>query len=125
MDINPTSAAPHALLAGSLLDHPYAAQQGREQPALVRSSPATKSELWSLCALGPIAVSDLRANSHPELFLSDASEEFTASVRAPISGKFARELQRHCLARGAWGKRVGLEDMGSWLKKMSFLQVFL
>eukprot|EP00435_Cladocopium_sp_Y103_P033667 s2641_g8.t1 len=97
-----------------LLDHLYAAQQGRDQAALVELSPELKSELWSLCALGPIAVADLKAASHPELFLSDASEEFTASVRTEITGEFCRELQRHCLARGAWGKL--LSPWQSWLK---------
>ena len=97
-----------------LLDYMAAAQQGREQSEVIELSPEAKSELWSLCALGPIAISDLRARSHPELFLSDASEEFTASARTEITGKFSQELQRHCLSRGAWGKL--LTPWQSWLK---------
>jgi len=97
-----------------LLDHLYQAQQGRLQEDVIELSAGAKSELWTLCALGPVAVSDLRAQSHGELFLSDASEEFTASVRTGCSAEFSRELQRHCLARGAWSKL--LTPWQSWLK---------
>lgn len=97
-----------------LLDHLYAAQQGRGQEDLVELSGEAKSELWSLCALGGIAVADLRAQSHGELFLSDASEEFTASVKAPVSKELVCELHRHCLARGAWSKL--LTPWQSWLR---------
>ena len=65
-----------------------------------------KSEIWSLCALGGIAMADLRAQSHRELFFSDAFEEFTAELSS--------QLHRHCLARGAWSKL--LTPWQSWLK---------
>eukprot|EP00438_Fugacium_kawagutii_P016872 Skav223762 [mRNA] locus=scaffold521:2192:6754:+ [translate_table: standard] len=97
-----------------LLDYVYLAQQGREQDDLVRLSPELISELWSLVALGPVAVADLRAETHPEIFLSDASEEFTASVKTKATQVFCRELQRHCLARGVWSKL--LSPWKSWLR---------
>ena len=97
-----------------LLDHIYIAQQGRDQEDIVQLSGELKSELWCLCSLGGVAVADLRAQSHGELFLSDASEEFTASVKTMIGKPLARELSRHCLARGSWSKL--LTPWQSWLK---------
>ena len=73
-----------------LLDHLYQAQQGRSQESVIALSGEAKSEIWSLCALRGIAVADLRAQSHRELFLFDASEEFTAPVTRLI-------LARSCL----------------------------
>ena len=90
------------------LDHLYQAQQGRSQESVIAVSGEAKSEIWSLCALGGIA--DLRAQSHKELFLSDASEEFTASVKVDISKELSSELQ----PRGAWSKL--LTPWQSWLK---------
>ena len=97
-----------------LLDHLYQAQQGRDQDAVIALSGEATSEIWCLCALGGLAVADLRAQSHQELFLSDASEEFTASVKVNIGRELSAELRRHCLARGAWGKL--LTPWQSWLK---------
>ena len=102
-----------------LLDHLYEAQQGRDQHALIALSVEARSELWSLVALGPIAVSDIRARSHAELYLSDASEEFTASVKTVISQDLSQELQRHCLSRGAWGKL--LSPWQAWQKTHGYL----
>ena len=102
-----------------LLDHLYSAQQGRAQTDLIELSAGAVSELWSLCSLGPIAVADLRARSHPELFLSDASEEFTASVRSEISRDFSKE------ARGVSALplgRPGLSVMEISQKMTNYLQ---
>jgi hypothetical protein len=79
-----------------LLDHLYQAQQGRDQDAVIALSGEATSEIWCLCALGGLAVADLRAQSHQELFLSDASEEFTASVKVNIGRELSAELRRHC-----------------------------
>ena len=51
-----------------LLEHIYFAQQGRGQDAIIALSPQAISELWSLVALGPLAVTDLSARSHREFF---------------------------------------------------------
>ena len=78
-----------------LLDHLCQAQLGRSQESVHALSGEAKSEIWSLCALGGIAMADLRAQSRRELFLSDASEEFTASVKVDISKELSSELHRH------------------------------
>ena len=56
-------------------------------------------------------MADLRAQSHRELFFSDAFEEFTAELSS--------QLHRHCLARGAWSKL--LTPWQSWLKTHGIL----
>eukprot|EP00438_Fugacium_kawagutii_P031232 Skav211063 [mRNA] locus=scaffold314:129393:143003:- [translate_table: standard] len=102
-----------------LLEVLYAAQQGREQTDVVQLSPEAKSELWSLVALGPIAVTDISAQSVSDVYLSDASEECTASVRANTSKVFVKELQRHCLSRGTWSKLLSPWDC--WKKTHGLL----
>lgn len=57
-----------------LVEELYHEQRGRDDQAIVKLSPPSVAELWSLCALGPLAVADLTAESLPEIFLSDASE---------------------------------------------------
>ncbi len=54
--------------------------------------------------LGPVAVADLRAQTLPQVFLSDASSNCVAVVSSATSTEFARELHRHCLARGSWSR---------------------
>ena len=104
-----------------LLEHIYFAQQGRDQDAIIALSPCAISELWCLVSLSPLAVTDLSARSHRELFMSDASEEFTASVKSELTWSFAKELQRHCLARGTWGKL--LTPWQQWLKSHDQLEI--
>ena len=102
-----------------LLDHLYLAQQGREQEDIISLSAEAVDELWALAILGPLAVTDIRAQSIPELYLSDASEQNVASVRTSIPKVLARELQRHCLARGSWTRLLSPWD--AWLKGHSQL----
>ena len=85
-----------------LLDELYVVQHGRQDTDVVALSPQLKDEMWSLCILGPLAVSDLRAATISQVFCSDASEEFKATVVGDVSFCFARELHRHSLVRGAW-----------------------
>ena len=87
-----------------LLDEIYLAQQGRTSDTVIRLSPTLQDELWLLAMLGPLAVTNLRAQSVGRVFLSDASEHFKATVVADVSLCFARELHRHALARGTWSK---------------------
>jgi hypothetical protein len=87
-----------------LLDEIYVAQQGREATSIVEMSEPLVSELWLLVILAPLAVTDLRAQTLDELYLTDASEEMKASVRSTLSSCFSRELHRHSLIRGAWTK---------------------
>ena len=88
----------------SLLQHIYTAQIGRQRSDIVRLSPPLIVELWSLVILGPVAVADLRAQTLPQVFLSDASSNCVAVVSSATSTEFARELHRHCLARGSWSR---------------------
>ena len=88
----------------SLLHHIYLAQVGRERMEVIRMSKALVAELWLLVALGPVAVTDLRAETLPQVFLSDASSGYVASVAADVPQPFAVELRRHCLARGTWSR---------------------
>ena len=88
----------------SLLDNIYVAQRDRERDEVVMLSAALKQELWLLVILGPICVSDMRAQSCGEVFLSDASQDRMASVRTKLPVSLATEFQRHCLARGTWSR---------------------
>ena len=88
----------------SLLQFVYTAQVGRQRTDIVRLSLPLLVELWSLVILGPVAVTDLRAQTLPKIHLSDASSSCVAVVSSPTSYEFARELHRHCLARGSWSR---------------------
>lgn len=88
----------------SLLHYCYVAQAGRPQEAVIQLSSELISELWCLVALGPLAASNLRAQTLDRLFCTDASCSVTASVWSPLPARLARELHRHSLARGAWSK---------------------
>ena len=79
----------------------YSAQQHRERDDVVKLSAALIQELWLLVILGPLCASDMRAQSIPEVFLTDASQDKMASVRADLP---SAEFQRHCLARGTWSR---------------------
>eukprot|EP00438_Fugacium_kawagutii_P010863 Skav216247 [mRNA] locus=scaffold20:89010:95933:+ [translate_table: standard] len=102
-----------------LLDVCYAVQTGREQEELLRLPPAAVAELWTLVALAPLAATDVRAKSLPSVFLSDASEDAVAAVHTKVSFALAKELQRHCLSRGAWSRL--LSPWQVWLKRHSKL----
>eukprot|EP00438_Fugacium_kawagutii_P018146 Skav206346 [mRNA] locus=scaffold3448:18626:25158:+ [translate_table: standard] len=106
----------------SLLDLCYAAQVNRSRHDVLELSPEMSSELWLLCALAPLAATNLRAQTGGVLAYSDASNEKVAAVRTTLPLEFARELQRHGLSRGAWSRlltpwqcwkklhNLGLED---------------
>ena len=98
-----------------LLELIYAAQRGRARNDLLALSAGLVQELWTLVILGPMIVTELRASSLEELYMSDASEWGTAAVVAPIPACFSRELQRHCLARGVWAKL--LVPWKAWLRE--------
>ena len=105
-----------------LLEEIYAAQRGRDREDILKLSPSLVQELWTLVILGPICVVDLKAQSLDEVFLSDASVEKKASVRAPLSKHLAKEFQRHCLARGTWSRL--LSPWQSWLRQHELMNEF-
>ena len=97
-----------------LLDWIYRVQHGFSRTTIIRLPQQLVTELWLLVLLGPLSCVNLRWNSIPEVFLSDASESTTASVVADIPLCFAKELQRHCLTRGNWSKL--LSPWKAWLR---------
>ena len=105
----------------SLLQHIYSAQVGRQRSDILRLSLPLIAELWSLVILGPIAVADLRAQTLPKIYLSDASSECVAVVASATSVEFGRELRRHCLARGSWSKL--LSPWKSYLREHDDLEL--
>ena len=103
-----------------LLDLCYAAQAERDRADLVSLSPEIVAELWMLVILSPLAATDLRAQSIDEIFLTDASEDAVAGVRAKVGKIFMTELQRHCLTRGAWSRLLSPWQL--WLKRQGQLE---
>ena len=97
-----------------LVDALYVAQRGREADDVVQLSGDVIDELWLLVAVGPIVLTDMRAQSLPKLFLSDASEEAQAVVQSEVPAAFTREVQRHCLSKGVWSKL--LSPWKTWLR---------
>eukprot|EP00438_Fugacium_kawagutii_P002455 Skav235883 [mRNA] locus=scaffold5594:7902:12776:+ [translate_table: standard] len=97
-----------------LLQVLYECQRGRQQEDIIRLPMEAIEELYVLALLGPLAVVEMRAPSMPEVYMSDASEWGTASVRATIPTCMAKEFQRHTLSRGAWSKL--LTPWKAWLR---------
>lgn len=62
----------------------------------------------------------MRAQSIDEIFLTDASEDAVAGVRAKVGKIFTTELQRHCLTRGAWSRLLSPWQL--WLKRHGQLE---
>ena len=85
----------------SLLEDIYAAQRGRQRVDIIRLDPNLVSELWTLV---PLAGANLRAMTRAEVHLTDASKWGTAHVTSKLPLPIARELHRHCLAKGLWSK---------------------
>ena len=103
-----------------LLEEIYAAQRGREQNCIVHLSCSMIHELWSLVLVAPLAVTNLRAKTLPVAYLTDASEQMVAGVSSRVPEIFARELHRHCLARGVWTRM--LTPWKVWLRRHDLLQ---
>ena len=103
-----------------LLDESYIAQRGRARNNIVQLSSSLLSELWLLVCTAPLAVTDLRAESLGEIFLTDASEGMKAAVHQQVPLCFAREMQRHSLARGCWTRL--LSPWKAWLQQHFLLE---
>eukprot|EP00438_Fugacium_kawagutii_P015944 Skav205630 [mRNA] locus=scaffold1575:126668:131720:+ [translate_table: standard] len=88
----------------SLLDLVYACQAGRDRRDVIRLSPELIDELWSLAVLCPLAVTNLRAQYSPDIFMVDASNWGEAVVEAPLDGGMAEEIHRHGLSRSSGPK---------------------
>lgn len=97
-----------------LVDVLYECQRGRDRADIVRLSAEAIQELWTLIIMAPVATCNMCCQSISELFFTDASNDFTASVWAKVPKVFTKELQRHCLSRGVWNKL--LTPWQSWLR---------
>ena len=98
-----------------LLQETYKVQRGRQRTDVIALAAPLVDELWVLCFLAPLAATNLRAFTHDEIFLSDASESCIAAVKTQVSRCFAQELRRHCLARGTWSRL--LAPWHSWMRE--------
>lgn len=98
-----------------LLQASYKAQQGRDRTDVIALAVPLIDELWVLCFLAPLAATNLRAATHDEIFLSDASESCVAAVKTKVDRLFSRELRRHSLARGTWNRL--LAPWHCWMKE--------
>ena len=65
---------------------------------------AAVDELWTLVTLGPLFVTDLRADICTEFSLVDASNDWEAEVSAEITRPLAFELLRQRLTKAAWSR---------------------
>ena len=79
-----------------------ASEVDASSPRLVRLPRAVVTELTLLAVLCPLAVSDLAAVFHPEVFCTDASLEKGAICSAPIESSLARTLWRSSRSKGAF-----------------------
>ncbi len=88
----------------SLLDFIYQVQAGRDQRDIIRLPEPLIAELYMLCTLAPLAVSDLRADFVEELYAVDASDWGEAGVVAHIGKHLGSEIHRHSVMKSAWTK---------------------
>lgn len=59
-----------------------------------------------LAVLSPLAVTDIAADFHPEVFATDSSKEKGAIVSAPITPVKAKMLHRACQSKGSYTRLV-------------------
>ena len=77
-------------------------KEGRGLPAnqVFCLSRESRNELTLLAALGPTAQSDLRVKHDEHIYASDASPQWGAVCKAPVSANMTAELWRHSEQRG-------------------------
>lgn len=90
-----------------------------EARGIIKLSRALRDELLCLATLGPLAVTDLRAEFLPMVGASDASSSWMAAVRAPLDPVLAQEFSRHSLKRSNWSKL--LPPGKAWLREHGLL----
>ena len=76
------------------------------KPKLVKILRAVADELVLLAVLSPLAVTDIAADFHPEVFATDSSKEKGAIVSAPITPVKAKMLHRACQSKGSYTRLV-------------------
>ena len=90
------------------------------KPRIVPLPRSVANELTLLALLCPLAVSDLCAKAHPEVFSTDASNSTGAICRSPISVDFAQILWRVSRSKGAYTRL--LTPFESLVKKLGMLE---
>ena len=75
-----------------------------DQHAVIRLSDEMVSELWTLCLLAPLAVTNLRAQFNEQLIATDSSLDYTAGVEAHLPAPIAQEVAKRSLKRGIWSR---------------------
>eukprot|EP00438_Fugacium_kawagutii_P024465 Skav208079 [mRNA] locus=scaffold1800:124150:131179:- [translate_table: standard] len=88
----------------SLLDWVYSMQGGLSRETIVMLPGDCIDELWSLCILCPLAVSDLRATFCKDVYMVDASNWGDAVTRSTLPEGLQSEIHRHALTKAAWTK---------------------
>ena len=73
---------------------------------LVKIPRTVANELVLLAVLSPLAVTDIAADFHPEVFATDSSKEKGAIVSAPITPVKAKMLHRACQSKGSYTRLV-------------------
>eukprot|EP00438_Fugacium_kawagutii_P026205 Skav223835 [mRNA] locus=scaffold1256:189550:193986:- [translate_table: standard] len=105
----------------SLLDLIYSAQSGRCQDEIISLSGRLRDELYSLCLLCPLAVSDLRVPFCKSVYMVDASGWGEAVCEAPLEGDMVAEIHRHGLCRSSWTRL--LSPYKAYLRSKGMLEV--
>lgn len=95
----------------AIQDHPY--------DTTFQLPESVVAELWTLVALAPFFVTDLRAETTPKLTLVDASDDWKAEVVADLPPQFAAELGRHRLTKASWSRL--LSPFRAWLRSHQML----
>ena len=90
------------------------------KPKIMPLPRSVANELTLLALLCPLAVSDLCAEAHPEVFSTDASIAAGAICSSPISVDFARILWRVSRSKGAYSRL--LTPLESLTKKLGMLE---
>ena len=102
------------------LDVLFAAASSGEMEQVVRFSPELKSEMWSLIAIGPLVVADLRAQPAGYVIATDASSSTGSAVRAKLPSRLCGEFCRYSLSTGTWTRL--LPPMQAWLRERECLE---
>ena len=118
----------------AMLDSLFASYRGRGNRDVFPLSGRVRSDLLAICAILPMAATNLRAMPSSTLAASDASSWGEAGVTTWINPKIAAELIRHTLRKSVsqtafrYSDRRGLDQLGfldkpRW-QKMLFLRNF-
>ena len=101
----------------SLIEGVYGILSNMDRRDIIRLPPSICDELWSWALLSPLAVGDLRAQPHPYLYMTDASDWGEAAVCSRLPEPLAHEFLRHSVIKPTWTRllspfKVYLKERG-------------